>query len=128
MMVQVGDISSGVARYKAHILALLLVVFVSALAYFFVPTEKAVVSSNAGDETSHNPLIERCMEICRSSKAVGMDLSKGLCLRNNLEGYSCAVVVSDGGHCLTYFKGADEIVLDENCGFVGIYKKEGDSE
>lgn len=129
-----GNTLSGIARYKQYILVALLVLSVSVLVYFGyyffsaddinrVPSgtkQKATTVS----ESSPNTL--RCVKICEASRDVGFDLNKGLCLDSNLDGYACAVVVADKGHCRVYYNGVEEIVLNEKCEFVGVFKYEGD--
>ena len=69
--------------------------------------------------------VSRCHDICVATTSVGINVSSGICLNNDLNGYACAVVVGDSGHCPAYSRGAPELVFDASCKYVGVYRKGG---
>ncbi len=81
---------------------------------------KQEVRSKSGSTPS--PPISKCIDICKATKSVGIDVSSGMCLNDNLSGYACAVVVSDHGHCPSYFSGRSEVVLNTDCESIGVYR------
>jgi len=86
------------------------------------------VHSGAPAHTTTTPdaEINRCVEICSVLRSAGRDLSEGLCLDARLNGYSCAVVVNDAGHCPPYYSGTPEIVLSPECSFVDVFRYSGE--
>lgn len=126
---------SGIIGGKQYIVALLLVVAVAVVAYFWFSSAAdstrvvSGVKETTAPVTESSPVTQQCVEICSATVAVGIDINDGLCLNNDINGYACAVIVADSGHCPAYYRGASEIVLNENCEFVGVYKhKEGDNK
>lgn len=80
------------------------------------------ISTSAPSKADLAPYVSRCHDICTATASVGINVSDGICLNNDLNGYACAVVVHDSGHCPSYFKGAPEIVFDTKCSYVGLYR------
>ena len=72
-----------------------------------------------------NTMVRKCVEICNVVKSAGIDVGGGVCLDNNIGEFSCAIVVAGNGHCPAYYEGVDEVVLNEKCEFLGIYKYRG---
>jgi hypothetical protein len=81
----------------------------------------ATVTPKSLSKQQLSAYISKCQNICAASKSVGMNLSHGLCLNNDLNGYACAVVVHDSGHCPAYYHGSPELVFDVSCKYVGTY-------
>jgi len=69
--------------------------------------------------------ISRCHDICTATVSVGINVSSGICLNNDINGYACAVVVHDSGHCPSYSAGSPELIFDTNCNYVGTYRAKG---
>ena len=68
-------------------------------------------------------LISSCQSDCKAMGAAGVNLASGVCIYPNpaaADGYVCAVVVKNKGHCDAYYKGVPEIVLDPSCNYVGV--------
>ena len=124
----------GIIIDKRYLVAFLLVAAGVVAAYFWfssAPDSTRVISGVKETRTSvteSSPVTQQCIKICNATVAVGIDINDGICLNNNINGYACAVVVADKGHCPAYYKGAGEIVLNENCEFVGLYRYGGGSE
>jgi hypothetical protein len=79
--------------------------------------------------TADSDIVKRCISRCKSLRDLGLPVYKGMCVvsqASELNGFVCAVVVNDAGHCADYRKGvASEIVLNPACGFVGVYSPKG---
>ncbi|GEM_PF-5673997 len=86
-----------------------------------------VLPGSQPDLNVNNPIVSKCREICAATKSAGVPFTGGLCLDDDLNGYACAVVVNDSGHCPSYSKGAPEIVLNAECGYIGVYRYSGDA-
>ena len=74
-------------------------------------------------------IVKRCISRCNSVKSIGVPIQNGSCIvaqPAELNGFVCAVVVNDGGHCPAYDLGkSPEIVLNPACEFVGVYSPKG---
>ncbi len=85
----------------------------------------APISGASADSNVSKQLVDRCISSCKNMKSVGVNFaSGGGCIYPTpsvLNGYVCAVVVKDMGHCDAYYKGAPEIVLDPACEYKGVY-------
>ncbi len=64
-------------------------------------------------------VINHAIDVCNSSKSVGINLSNGLCLDSQYNGYALAVVVNGNGHCPTY-PDYPEVTLDDNCNYTSV--------
>lgn len=113
--------------------------FILALAfaggYFFAKSgprvtsiESGVVAPDATNITKDSALVSRCVSICKATVAAGISTDNGMCIHNDINGFACAVVVEDKGHCPSYYSGGLEIVLDPGCGYVNVYRYTGGAE
>jgi len=78
-----------------------------------------VVEKNVPRDT-----IQRCVDLCKDASKV-VKLSRGRCISPDLNGFGCAVIENNNGHCVRFYRGTPEIVLDENCVYVGVIQWKG---
>ena len=87
-------------------------------------TAKTNKQSAVVDKTVPKEAITRCVNLCKDMSKV-IRLNSGRCLSPDIDGYSCAVIVNEEGHCVRSLRGSKEIDLDRNCKLVGVVKWEG---
>ena len=83
------------------------------------------INTSAPSKADLAKYISRCHDVCTATVSVGINVSSGICLDNDINGYACAVVVHDSGHCPAYLRGAPELVFDTKCNYVGTYRAKG---
>ncbi len=112
----------------AALAILLAIVAISTLIIMYEPHSegKEVEAKNMGvtEKNAPSAVINRCIGICKDVSNL-VDFRNGHCLSPDLNGFGCAIIKNNSGHCARFYRGTPEIVLDENCSYVGVIQWKG---
>ncbi len=75
------------------------------------------------DKNAQAEAVQRCESLCRARQLAG--ISGAGCISANIDGYACAIVDGNAGHCLGFYRGTPEIALDKNCNVLGVFEGAG---
>ena len=103
----------------ASIVIIALAIVLRAL-YMPVPTQAgAAGGGHHSPPTSENPQIADCISRCKDMLNVGADLSSGLCIVADLNGYGCAVASKGKSPCHTAGS-SPQILLNDSCELIKV--------
>ncbi len=97
------------------------VMIITLQARYFQGSSRVTNNYNTQEKITIDSAVAKCVSLCKEVTVTGEKIDDGICLSPDVMGYGCAVVANGKGHCVRFFRGAPEIVLNNKCEYVGVY-------
>ena len=104
------------------------VVILIVIAYFVASNGSSNVQQGgnqnapAVDNSPAAAVILKCVSACKQIRSTGVDLSDGLCLVEDLNGYGCAVADKSGRSPCSSAGSEPQIMMSPDCTFKGVVR------